>query len=122
MRAKHLYNLDFLNYKRRNTDSLVWKNILKSRELLKEGLIWKVGKGDQISFWFNNWIENRSLMHIIGIDESNITHPDAKVSDFITQESKWDSSLLISVLNDHPIVKNFLGIPIPIYEREDSFC
>jgi len=45
MREKYIYNVDFLNYKRRDTDSSVWENILKGRELLKEGLIWKVAKG-----------------------------------------------------------------------------
>ena len=99
MRAKYLYNLDLLNYKRRNTDSPVWKNILKSIELLKEGLFWKVGKEDQIYFWFDNWMEIRSLVDIIGIDESSVTHSDAKVSNFIKQESKLDTPLLISAMS-----------------------
>ena len=43
---------------------------------------------------FYYWIENRSLMGIIGIDESNVTHPGANISDLITQESMWDTPLV----------------------------
>ena len=97
----------------------MWKDILKSRELLKGGLIWKVGKGDQISFWFDNWIENRCRVDLIDIDESNVTHPDARVGDFITQGSKWGTSVLTSVLNNYPFVKKKKsGIPKPFIKEK----
>ena len=54
MIAKYLHELDFLNCNNRHTDSSVWKSILKSRELLKKGIVWKVGKDDHSSFWFDN--------------------------------------------------------------------
>ena len=103
-------------------DSLVWKSILKSRDLLKKGITWKIGKGGQISFWFDNWIKNRNLVDIIGIDEENIPQPDVKIYDYITQQSQWDISRLKIVLNSHPIVQKIQDIPIPIRETEDSFC
>jgi len=50
----------------------------------------KIGKGDQISFWFDNWIENRNIVQIMETSEENIPQADAKICDFITQESQWD--------------------------------
>ena len=86
------------------------KNIVKSRDLLKKGIIWKVGKGDQISFWFGNWIENRNLVEIIELDEDNIPYPNAKVFDYITQQKQWDILHLKFVLKNHPIVQKIQGI------------
>jgi len=95
---------------------------LKSRDLLKKGIIWKIGKGDQFSFWFDNWIEDRNLVDIMEIAEESISQPDLKVGDFITQQSQWDILRLKIVLNSHPIIEKIQGIPITMYETEDSFC
>ena len=121
MRAKHLLNSDLLSYKRKNNDSPVWKSILKVRDLLKTGICWKIGKGDQISFWFDNWIKNKNLVEIMGIDEENIPQPDAKVCDFITQQSQWHVQHLKLVLSNHPIIQKIQGISIPVHGAEDSF-
>jgi hypothetical protein len=38
--------------------SYVWCSILKGIQLLKEGLIWRVGTGDNICIWQDPWIPN----------------------------------------------------------------
>ena len=54
MKTKYLHTGDFLTYKRKATESPVWKNLLKYRSLVKHGLIWKLGNGENISFWYDN--------------------------------------------------------------------
>ena len=81
MKAKYLHNSDFLNCVHRRTDS---PSIINSIGLLKKDIIWKVGKENHISFCFNNWIKNISLIDILGIEETNVSNLDMKIGDFIT--------------------------------------
>ena len=71
-------------------DSPIWKSLLKCRGLLQKGIIWKIGKGDEISFWFDNWVENRNLIEILGVAEDSIVYPEAKVCEFIQENSEWN--------------------------------
>jgi len=55
---KYLRSQCLFDRKIKNTDSPVWKSVLKSRALLRKGIRWKVGKGNQIMFWWDNWWDN----------------------------------------------------------------
>jgi len=103
MRAKYHRNKDFLQYNTRPTDSPVWKSILKCRQLLRKGMIWKIGIGNEISFCYDNWIDTQSLRDILKLDKANNLDPNIKVSDFI-QNYQWDQTF-----SDHPIIKNIIG-------------
>lgn len=55
MKAKCLEN-DFtscLEIKTTKTTSYVWKNVLDCRYFLKEGLMWVLGNGQTINFWYD---------------------------------------------------------------------
>lgn len=88
MRAKYLHSTNLFYCTRKNTDSPVWKSLLKCRSLLQTGIIWKIGRGDEISFWFDNWFENRTLVEILGVSEDSIVHPEVKVCEFIRDNSE----------------------------------
>ena len=84
--------------------------------------MWKVGTGDCISFWFDNWIDNRPLIDILDIPEANIEDPTFKVQEFILPNRTWNTRKLSSTLNDHPIINKILGIDLPCKPIDDSFC
>ena len=75
---------------------------MNARALLKEGIIWKIGKGDHIFFQFDNWIENRPLVDILVIEGTNIPNTELRVGEFITHEAQWDSLSLCTALNNSP--------------------
>ena len=50
MRAKYLKQQNFLTCSKKALDSPVWKNMLNYRQILQKGLVWRVGKGNEISF------------------------------------------------------------------------
>ena len=103
-------------------DLPVWESILRSRDILKKGIICKVAKGNRMSFQFDNWTENRNLIKITRIDEEKVFEPEAKICDFITQQSLQDILLPKVVFNNRPIIQKIQGFLIPIHELEDSFC
>ena len=42
--------------------SKIWENIVKNRALLNEGVWWLVGNGNQINFWEDPWLMDKSLI------------------------------------------------------------
>jgi hypothetical protein len=40
--------------------SYVWRSILKGLEVLKEGMIWRVGNGTNIRIWNDPWFPSGS--------------------------------------------------------------
>lgn len=58
-------NKDFLRNKKNSTASIAKKNILDHTHLLWKGLIWILGDGKTITFWYDIWIEESPLVHKI---------------------------------------------------------
>jgi len=72
MKAKYLSRYELLQCNSKCADSLIGRNVLKCWNLLQQGIMWKVGKGDKISFWFDNWIENRSLIDMLELHSHSV--------------------------------------------------
>ncbi|KAK1645023.1 hypothetical protein QYE76_062828 [Lolium multiflorum] len=60
LRAKYFNNGDLLSAKPVNGMSYVWRSILKGVEVLKRGVIWRVGNGANIRIWSDPWIPSSS--------------------------------------------------------------
>jgi hypothetical protein len=66
LRARYFKDGDFLTASCPKHASYTWKSILHGRELLKEGIIWRVGDGSKINIWNHNWIPRSSLKRPFG--------------------------------------------------------
>ena len=84
--------------------------------------MWQIRNGDRISFWYDNWIENKNLIEILKVDEATIPNPHAKVSDFIQQDKIWNLTKLTCVLGNQPIMNKIQGVVIRAHIKPDSFC
>lgn len=31
--------------------------------LIKDGLCWRIGEGDQVSFWYDSWLQHGPIFH-----------------------------------------------------------
>jgi hypothetical protein len=61
LRARYFSNDSFLEAACPKRASFTWRSILFGRELLKDGLIWKVGNGSDIDIWNSNKIPRSTL-------------------------------------------------------------
>ncbi|XP_075637006.1 putative mitochondrial protein AtMg00310 [Castanea sativa] len=43
-----------------SSTSYAWKSILKGREVISKGAMWRVGDGKQIKIWGDNWLPSKS--------------------------------------------------------------
>ena len=41
-----------------------WKIILKGRDVINKGALWRVGDGRQIRIWVDNWLPSRNAARI----------------------------------------------------------
>ena len=94
---------------------------MNCRQLIQQGMIWSVGDGKDISFWFDNWIENHKLCDLLDLDRDAIPNPDYRVSDFI-QNQNWNLGKLSQFINNQAIIQKIIGIPLPFTAMKDTFC
>lgn len=54
----------FFYLEKEEIDLWVWEKIIKVNEFLKKEFRWKLGNGDNISFWIYIWIDDKSIKKI----------------------------------------------------------
>jgi len=119
MRAKYLRTSHLFDCPSKHGASLVWRNILKCRDILKQGMRWSVGTGQDISFWFDNWIENQNLIELLNLQDVDGLDPRLKLSEFI-QDKKWDFHKLQQTIPNQMILEKIMGIPLTHTETRDE--
>ena len=67
----------------RNGMSYTWRSIMNGLEILKNGLIWRVGNGESIRIWEDPWIPNRLTRRPISARGSNLlSHVDELIDPY----------------------------------------
>lgn len=64
-KARFLSNGTILDAKDSDSASYAWKSILKGREVILKGALWRVGDRKQIKIWGDNWLPTKILPKII---------------------------------------------------------
>jgi hypothetical protein len=60
LRAKYFPDGDLLSAKPQTGISYIWRSILKGLEVLKEGIIWRIGDGSRVRIWKDPWFPRGS--------------------------------------------------------------
>ncbi|KAA3472342.1 reverse transcriptase [Gossypium australe] len=115
LKAKYFPNLDFIHAQLGNLPSLTWMSVWAAKGLLKDGLCWGVGKGDQISVWNDRWI-----LSVTTNRRSNITeNPEIEsVADLIETTHRWKKELIENTFPEHTAQKI---LQIPLVEDHEDF-
>jgi len=56
LKAKYFPNGTILQCEARDGISYTWRSILKGVDLIKEGVIWRIGNGESVNIWTDPWI------------------------------------------------------------------
>ncbi|KAL5574815.1 hypothetical protein UlMin_016514 [Ulmus minor] len=106
----------FLQVKKSNATSFVWRSILWGRELFLQGARWKIGCGNDTYIYHDRWLPRDGCFKISSPrDLGNF----AKVNDIIIASGSWDSSLIRSSF--HPDeAEAILSLPRPRHSYPDS--
>lgn len=75
----------FWNAKLGNSPSLIWRSIWSVMELLKKGLVWRVGNGQTIEIWGQKWMPTPSYRVQVPI---RVLEAYAKVCELIDAKTR----------------------------------
>ena len=121
MRKKYLRKQDFLAASAKQGGSVVWRSIIRCKELIRQGIAWTLGNDHDISFWKDNWLDNRSVLELLELHDQDSIDGNLKVSEFI-ENKKWNINKLHHYINNPDIIHQIIGIPISLVNITDSFC
>ena len=80
-----------------------------------------MGRGNEISLWYDNWTETQSIAERVGLNDDVHPDPSVTVSKFI-HNTQWDIQKLNQTLNNHSIIQKTTGIALPVIDIKDTFC
>jgi hypothetical protein len=96
LRGKYFPHDSFLSAKLGNRPSYVWKSLLSSRELLKDGLVWRIGDGSNVKIWKDRWLPT-PITHAVQSPPTVILE-DSLVATLIDHEAHtWNLGLINSI-------------------------
>ncbi|CAL9001623.1 unnamed protein product, partial [Prunus brigantina] len=109
LRARYFPNGDFLTAGYGQSPSLIWRSILWGRQVIENGLIWRIGGGTSVRVFHDKWIPKPYTFSPL----INRGLPlEAKVSELITESGGWNRSLLDLSFCDEDC-SAILSIPLP---------
>jgi hypothetical protein len=96
LRAKYYPNCSLWEARSTVGISYTWRSILKGINVLKEGVIWRVGNGCSIKIWKDPWLPRSWTRRPITPRGSNLLTTVDELIDPVTDQ--WDSSLVNQTL------------------------
>lgn len=83
MKENHFKLEDILKVRTKSDSLFMWQSIIGARELVLQGLRWRVGNGTRIKLWQDKWLNTPSFQ----VQTPNIhLHRDAIVKELIVEE------------------------------------
>ncbi|KAM6545112.1 hypothetical protein CsatB_025848 [Cannabis sativa] len=107
LKARYFPHTSFLDAVPGHSPSFSWRSIMWGRDLLKRGLLWKVGNGQTINTLDDRWLPNFALKN----SDLIATLPSPSLSFFISPSGAWDLNKLRCYFPDF-IIDHILDIPI----------
>lgn len=87
LKAVYFPGENFLDAELGPSPSRIWRSILDGREVLKEGLIRRIGTGELTPIWTTNWLPSGNLRRPI---RTTVPNPPQYVSELLNHmEATW---------------------------------
>lgn len=80
LKGQYFRDGTFMTAKTGENPSFIWRSLMWGRNLLKEGVQWRIGNGESVRIYEDNWIPNHPNLKILSTPRFPI---DSKVSLFM---------------------------------------
>jgi hypothetical protein len=97
--------------------SFAWRSIHSSCNLLRAGVIWRVGNGARIRIWKDKWLP-WSLTYMIQ-PSLTVLHPEATVSELINNDTRWWDSTSLGIIFTEEEAALIQSVPVSTSNKED---
>jgi hypothetical protein len=113
-------NVEFLEADLGTSPSKIWLSIIDGREVLKEGLIKRIGMGEDTEIWDSNWLPRDGLLRpVTCVLDTNMAVPPQLVSELIDHSTvSWNKEKLQAVFLPMD-VEAVLSIPLNTRRQTD---
>jgi hypothetical protein len=92
LKAKYFPESSILDAKPQFGMSYTWCNLLRGLEILKHGVVWRVGDGEKINPWLDPWIPRGSTRRPVATQGRSIITTVSELINPITET--WDEELI----------------------------
>jgi ribonuclease HI len=93
LKAVYFPDTGFLEANLGSSPSRIWRSILDGRDVLEQGLIRRIGTGEQTDIWTMNWLPRDGLLKPFQTGKSN---QPVRVSELIDQTTAtWNKTLVL---------------------------
>jgi hypothetical protein len=87
LKAVYFPNTDFLEASLGSSPSHVWRAIVEGKETMKQGLIRRIGTGENTHAWNHNWLPRDFMLRPLACLKAN---PPLSVAFFINLDATWN--------------------------------
>ena len=116
MQANNFLMSSVLEAKMGRRISFAWRSILSAQELIKKGLVWRVGNGGKIRIWEDRWLLS-PVFKIVS--PPTLLNPNATVDQLIDGDLRWWNNDLLGTIFLADEVQMIQKIPISCTNQED---
>jgi ribonuclease HI len=117
-REKYYPNGSFLDSNLGRKPSYAWRSIFNAKDLLKKGLLWRVGDGKSIKIWTDRWLPTIGSQKVQS--PVQVLSADARVCDLLDTDTNWWKTDLVSRIFGVDEAKVICSIPVCPRTRQDQ--
>jgi hypothetical protein len=110
MKAKYHPDCSILEAARGRNPSFAWRSTQCFGDLIREGLLWRVGNGEKIRIWKDKWLPLPSTYMVCS--PPVLLHSTAMVNELINIDTKWCHKDLIENLFSVEEARVIQSLPI----------
>lgn len=114
--AKYFPDHNLLQDEPKNGISYCWRSILKGVQVLKNGIVWRVGDGENINIWTDPWLPKGISRMVTSRRGNNLLTKVAELIDPVFYS--WDEQLIKKTFNEQDAQAI---LQIPIQEGAEDF-
>jgi hypothetical protein len=78
--------------------SYTWRSILRGKELLKQGVVWRVGTGENIDTWSDPWIPRGTTRRPMNRRGISLVERVVGLINHVTEQ--WDAKLVLDLFGE----------------------
>ncbi|KAA3468379.1 reverse transcriptase [Gossypium australe] len=117
LKARYFSFSHFLSAKVGSYPSFTWRSICNARDLIEDGLIWRIGNGRSVNIWNDPWLpgpgNSRLLVQDISTQWTTVNH-------LMDDHSFTWKEDIIHRIADHDQARRILKIPLPQTNVDDT--